>query len=70
MNPYRAALLAFLATLAAAFGQATQPKTFNFDSDAAGTAPAGFTSCATGGGMPGTLCWSLTAANTPTWTSA
>jgi Domain of Unknown Function (DUF1080) len=42
------------AILAVAAGYAQQPpKTFNFDSDAAGKAPAGFTSYATGGGPAG-----------------
>jgi len=34
-------------------GYAQQSKTFNFDSEAAGKAPAGFTSYATGGGPAG-----------------
>src|SRR5450631_213939 len=53
MNLCTAALLALSLAPPAAFGQATQPKTFNFDSDAAGLAPAGFTSYATGGGRAG-----------------
>src|SRR5258708_35512327 len=44
-------LLALSLTLPAAFGQAQQ--SFNFDSDAAGKTPAGFTSYATGGGPAG-----------------
>jgi Domain of Unknown Function (DUF1080) len=53
MNSYTVALFALSVTLPAAFGQASQPKTFSFDSDAAGTAPFGFTSYATGGGRAG-----------------
>lgn len=45
-----AAALAVLATLALA---GSQLASFNFDADAAGQAPAGFTSYATGGGPPG-----------------
>jgi hypothetical protein len=39
--------------LATAIGYAQQSRTFNFDSEAAGKGPAGFTSYATGGGPAG-----------------
>ena len=53
MNSYKVALLTLSVVIPAAFGQADHPRTFNFDSDAVGTAPAGFTSHATGGGRAG-----------------
>src|SRR5882724_8221548 len=43
----------YIITLATAIGYAQQSKTFNFDSDAGGKAPAGFTSHASGGGPAG-----------------
>ena len=44
--------LPMLLAMAAGYGQ-QQPKTFNFDPDAVGKAPAGFTSYATGGAPAG-----------------
>ena len=53
MTSNRAVLLAFAVSLPAVFCQLTPPTTFNFDSESAGSAPAGFTSYATGGGRAG-----------------
>ena len=59
MNLRRAGLLgALFIVLATAIGFAQQPKTFNFDSDAVGKTPAGFTSYASGGGPVGK--WAVT----------
>ncbi len=54
MNSCRAGLLGALSIVfATATGYAQQSKTFNFDSDAVGKTPAGFSSYATGGGPVG-----------------
>ena len=62
MNSCRAGLLGMLSIVfATATGYAQQPKTFNFDSDAVGKTPAGFTSYASGGGPAGK--WVVTEMN-------
>jgi hypothetical protein len=54
MNTCRAGLLGAMSIfLATVIGYAQQPKSFNFDSDAVGKTPAGFTSYASGGGPAG-----------------
>jgi hypothetical protein len=52
MKLWKAALL--VAAMATGYSQ-QQPKTFNFDSDATGKPPAGFTSYATGGRAGGQM---------------
>jgi hypothetical protein len=53
MNSLSGTLIMSLLALSPAFGQAPQPKSFNFDNDAMGSGPSGFTSYATGGGPAG-----------------
>jgi len=54
-------LAGIAASIAIVAGLAQQARTFNFDSDAAGKAPAGYTSHATGGGPAGK--WVVTEMN-------
>ena len=53
MNPRRSVFAMALLIALTALVAFAQPKTFNFDADAAGKAPAGFTSYSTGGGPAG-----------------
>ena len=53
MNSLSGTLIMSLLAFSPAFGQAPPPKSFNFDNDAVGSGPSGFTSYATGGGPAG-----------------
>ena len=61
MYPHRSVFAIGLSMALTAMVALSQPQTFNFDADAAGKAPAGFTSYATGGGPAGK--WVVTEMN-------
>src|SRR5258707_11405589 len=61
MYPRRLVFAMALPIALTALAAFAQPKNFNFDADAAGKAPAGFTSYATGGGPAGK--WVVTEMN-------